>query len=118
MDKNFSVPPEMRALAEKSLDQAKQAFDGFMAATRQAVATVESHAANARSGAQDVNALALRFAEHNIETSFEFAQKLARAKTVQEMMSLHADYVKQQMAALNDQAKDLGQRAAEMAAKK
>jgi S-adenosylmethionine:diacylglycerol 3-amino-3-carboxypropyl transferase len=28
----FEVPPEMRAFAEKSVEQARQAFDGFISA--------------------------------------------------------------------------------------
>ncbi len=37
----FEVPPEMRALAEKSVEQARQAFDGFISAAHQAVSAFE-----------------------------------------------------------------------------
>jgi len=33
----FEVPPEMRAFAEKSVEQARQAFDGFISAAHQAM---------------------------------------------------------------------------------
>ena len=33
----FEIPSEMRAFAEKSVEQAKQAFDGFISAAHQAV---------------------------------------------------------------------------------
>ena len=33
----FDVPPEMRAFAEKSVEQARQAFDGFISAAHHAV---------------------------------------------------------------------------------
>jgi hypothetical protein len=37
----FEVPPEMRALAEKSVEQARQAFDGFISAAHQAMSAFE-----------------------------------------------------------------------------
>ena len=59
---NFEIPPEMRALAEKSMEQAKLAFDSFCSATQKAVSTADKQAA----GAKDVGELAVRFAERNI----------------------------------------------------
>jgi len=112
MDKShFEVPPEMRAFAEQSVNQAKKAFDGFIHAARQAANSADTQAHTARSGAKEVGDLAMGFAERNIAASFEFAQKLVKAKDVQEVMKLQSDYLKQQMTALSEQARDLGQKA-------
>jgi phasin len=111
---NFEIPAEMRAFAEKSVEQAKQAFDSFIAATQHAVSTAENQAASARTGAREVGELAVRFTQRNIASSFEFAQKLVQAKDSAEVMALHADYVKSQMAALADQAKELNKQAAKL----
>src|SRR5579872_3805311 len=105
---NFEIPSEMRAFAEKSMAQAKQAFDGFASAAQQAVSAAESHANAARSGAKEVGELAMQYTERNIASSFEFAQKLLRAKGSDEILSLHSEYVKEQMAALAEQARELG----------
>ncbi|MBV9558519.1 MAG: phasin [Pseudolabrys sp.] len=110
----FEIPAEMRAFAEKSVEQAQKAFDTFIAAARHAAVTAETQAKSASGGAKEVGDLAMRFAERNISASFELAQKLVRAKDVQEVMKLQSDYVKAQMAALQEQAKDLGQRASKM----
>lgn len=107
----FEIPAQMRQLAEDSVEQAKQAFDSFISAARKAVDTAETQAASARSGAKEVGDLAMRFAARNIDTSFEFARKLARAKDGQEMLALHGEYVSGQIAALTDQAKELSRRA-------
>ena len=104
----FEIPPEMRAFAEKSVEQARQAFDGFISAAHQAVSTFEGQAETARKGAKDVTEKAMTFAERNIASSFELAQQLVRAKDAQEVMSLQADYIKRQMQALTEQAKELG----------
>ena len=50
---NFEIPAEMRAFAEKSVAQAKLAFDSFISAAQQAVNTAETHANTARVGAKE-----------------------------------------------------------------
>ena len=111
---NFEIPAEMRALAEKSVEQARQAFETFMSAATQAASTADKQAAGARAGVKEVGGLAVRFAERNVASSFEFAQQLVRAKDSQEVMALHAAYVKRQIAALSDQTKELTKEAAKM----
>lgn len=112
---NFEIPSDMRAFAEKSVAQARQAFDGFVNAAQQAVSAVESQATDARSNAKELGELAMRYTERNISSSFDFAQRLLRAKGSDEVLSLHGEYVKEQMAALSEQAKELSRRSAKMA---
>jgi len=107
----FEIPPEMRAFAEKSVEQAKQAFDGFISAAHNAVTAFEGHAESARKGAKHVTEKAMDFAEQNVAASFEFAQKLFRAKDVQEVMKLQAEFIRTQMQVLAEQAKELGESA-------
>lgn len=113
----FDFTADMRALAEQSVAQAKEAFDTFAAAAQHAVNTAESQAIGAQTGAKEVGQLAMTFAERNIASSFDFAQRLLAAKAPEEVMAMHADYVSAQMAALTEQAKELTGRAAKMAGK-
>jgi phasin len=112
---SFEIPAEMRAFAEKSVEQAKQAFDTFISAAQHAVSTAESQATNARNSAKEVGEMAIGFTQRNVASSFEFAEKLVRAKDAQELAALHTDYVKSQIAALTEQAKELSKKAAKMA---
>ncbi len=112
---NFEIPAEMRQTAERSVEQARKAFDGFIAAARQAISTFEGQAAAVQTGAKDVGKTAVAFAEQNVASSFEFAQKLARAKDIEEIMRLQAEFVKTQIQALSDQAKELGETATKAA---
>jgi phasin len=105
----FDVPPEMRAFAEKSVEQARQAFDGFISAAHQAMSAFEGQAETARKGAKDVTEKAMTFAERNITSTFEFAQELVRARGVEDVLRLHADYIKRQMQVLTEQARELGE---------
>ena len=115
MAEQFQIPPEMRAIAEKSVEQAKQAVEGFISAAQRTASALEGQAETARKGAKDVGGKAMGFVEQNITTSFDFAQKLVRAKDVQEMLELQASYIKTQMQALSEQAKELGQSTGKMA---
>ncbi len=108
-DENFEIPAEMRAFAERSVEQAKQAFEGFITAAHRTVSTFEGRAETARKDAQDVGQKAMQFAERNIATSFDFAQRLVRARDVDEMLRLQADYVRSQIQTLTEQAKELGE---------
>jgi phasin len=112
---NFEIPADMRAFAEKSVEQAKQAFDSFISAAQHAVSTAESQAVNARSGAKEVGEMAIGFTQRNVASSFEFAEKLVRAKDAQEFTTLHADYVKSQIVTLTEQAKELAKQATKLA---
>jgi len=113
---NFDVPTQMRQFAEQSVEQAKKAMDGFLTAAQKTAATLETQASTAQSGAKDVTQKVMSFAEQNIANSFEFAQKLVRAKDVQEVMALQQEFLKAQMQAMQAQAKDLGSVAQKAAA--
>ena len=105
---NFEVPTQLRQMAEQSLEQARKAVDGFMTAAQKAVTTAEAQAAAAQSGAKDVGQKAMSFAEQNVASSFEFAQKLVRAKDIQEVMALQQEFLQSQMKVISEQAKDIG----------
>jgi phasin len=104
----FEVPTEMREFAEKSVDQARKAFDGFMTAAQKASSQLQGTAETARASAEDASKKALSYAEGNVTAAFELAQKMVRAKDVNEIMSVQAEYLKNQMASLQTQMKDLG----------
>ena len=112
----FPVTPDVRRFAEQSVEQARQAFDGFMSAAHGAVSTLENQAAAAQAGARDVQRQAVQFAEDNVAASFDLAKRLVAAKDPAEMAQLHAAYVKSQMEKLSEQARTLGQAAAKAAA--
>ena len=112
---NFEVPTQMRQFAEQSLEQARKAVDGFLTQAQKAVTTVEAQANAAQSNAKDMGQKAMGFAEQNIANSFEYAQKLVRAKDIQEVMALQQEYLQSQMKAMSEQVKDLGSTASKAA---
>jgi hypothetical protein len=91
---HFQVSADMRALAEKSVEQARQAFDGFIGAAQHAV---DMFGETAGKGAKDVVEKAVTFAEKDMAISFDFARKLVRARGVQDVLRLHTEYVNAQL---------------------
>ena len=112
---NDFVPPEMRKFAEESVQQAKKAFDDLISATQKAVSTFEGHAASAQTTAVELQRKVVGYSERNVAASLEFAQRLLQAKAPEDVMKLHADYMKAQMQALTEQARDIAQHAAKAA---
>lgn len=112
---NFEIPREMRTFAEQSVEQARKAFDGFITAAQKAASSLEGQATAAQSSAKDIRQKAMAFAEQNVATSFEFAQKLVRAKDLEELTRLQAEFVQRQMQSLAEQAQELGQTASKVA---
>ena len=91
---DFQVSADMRAIVEKSVEQARQAFDGFVTAAHRAV---DMFGETAGKGAKDVAEKAVTFAEKDMAISFDFARKLVRARDVQDVLRLQTEYVNAQV---------------------
>lgn len=105
----FGIPPDMRTLAEQSVEQARTAFNTFINAAHDAVGRLDVQAKAAQEGARGLSGKAVGYAESNVAAAFDFAQKVVRATTPQELVKLQAEFIQAQMQALSAQAKDLGE---------
>jgi phasin len=105
----FEIPKDMRSMAEASFDQARQAFEKFLAGAQQTAGSLEERSATVRAGAKDISSTAMSYAEKNVQASLDYAQSLLGAKDLTEIMRLHSEYVQAQMHALAQQASEMGQ---------
>jgi phasin len=105
----FEIPKEMRQMAETSVEQARKAFDKFMANAQATAGTIEERRATVRAGAKEIGVKAVSYAEKNVQASLDYAQSLLKAKDLPEVMKLHSDFVQDQMRALAEQASEMGQ---------
>jgi phasin len=110
----FAVPTEMRAFAEQSVAQARKAFESFIDAANQAMGQIQGRAQAAQSSATEIAHKSLSYAEKNVESTFDFAQKLMQAKDASQIMALQSEYLSRQMQTLSTQVQDLGQSAAKI----
>jgi phasin len=105
---NYEIPPEMRDFAEKSVEQARKAMDGFIGAAQKTVDTFEGSATTVQASAKDMTRKTFSYAEQNIAAAFELAQRMVRAKDVQEAMQAQAEFVRSQFEAMQTQMKEFG----------
>jgi phasin len=110
----FAIPNEMRAFAEQNVAQARKAFDGFIQAANQAVGQLHGRAQAAHSSVTEIAQKSMAYAEQNVATTFDFAQKLMHAKDAAEVMGLQSEYLSRQMQAISSQVQELGQSAAKI----
>ena len=111
----FEIPPDMLAFTEKSFDQARAAFEKMMGMAQTTIATVEGQHKAAQAGAKDISTKVMEFAERNVADAFSYAQKLVQAKDPQSLVQLHTEFVQSQIKTLTEQAKTLGETAANAA---
>jgi phasin len=105
----FEIPKEMRSMAEASFDQARKAFEKFVAGAQQTAGEIQERGATVRAGAKDIGAKAISYAEKNVQASLDYAQALLHAKDLTEVMRLHSEYLQSQMRSLAEQANEMGQ---------
>ena len=111
---HFAIPEEVRSFAEQSVAQARKAFESFIDAANQTVGQMQGRAETAHNTANEIAHKSMQYAEQNVATTLDFAQKLMRAKNAAEVMGLQSEFLGRQMQALSAQVHDLGQSAAKM----
>ena len=102
----FEIPPEMRDLAEKNVEQARVAYGQFMEFMSQAL-NAWSSAGPEAGNFKALQERAIAFAKENAERSFSLASDLAKAKDMQEVVTLQSRYVQTQMQTFGIQAQQL-----------
>lgn len=116
-DKQHEIPDAVREMAERNVEQARQAYTQFMDMARQAQTVVTKSSEAMAKSALDVQVQALRYAEENINASFQFASDLAKARDLKEYVEVQTRYAQKQMKTYTEQAQDLGRLLSEVAPK-
>jgi hypothetical protein len=105
---SFEIPPELRDLAEKNVEQARAAYGQFMDFLTQAMGAWAGSPAGVETASfRTVQEKAVAFAKENAERAFALASELARAKDVQEVLTLQSRYAQTQMQTFGIQAQQL-----------
>lgn len=89
IDPKLEVPAELRDLAEKTIDQAEQAFSLFFDAAGKSMTTMPGAGA-------EISKQALSFTEQNMKAAFDHARKLVHATDLQEAMRIQSDFLRSQ----------------------
>lgn len=104
---NFEIPTEMRAFAEKSVDQARTAVTTLIGTALKQAEQLQTTSKSVHDSMQTVVAKGLDHVQENASATFDFAQKLVRTRDLKEAFELQAEFLRTQIASLQAQAKDL-----------
>ncbi|SDQ71173.1 phasin family protein [Pseudovibrio sp. Tun.PSC04-5.I4] len=109
----FEVPEQMREFADRSIDQARKAFDHFMDATETAVSSMEGASNPMQVDSAGMHRQALTFAEQNVNSAFELAQRMFQAQNMEELVGLQTEYLHKQMELSGAQVREMGEKASQ-----
>jgi hypothetical protein len=85
----FEIPPQLRELAEKNIEQARTAYGQLMDGMTQAMSAWLSVPSEAMtSGFKAVQEQAIQFAKENAEACFALASDLTKAKDLQDVLRM------------------------------
>jgi len=107
MPKMGEMPEPMRQVMKSSIEQARKAFETFIAASQQAVANMDTSAAPASHSMKMLNEKIAEFTKANAEANFDLAVRLADAKEVKDVIELQNQHVRQQMETFAQQLEEL-----------
>jgi hypothetical protein len=95
---NFGEMPEpVRNIMKASIDQARKAFETFIAASQQAMSNFEGPSNPATDGLKQLNDKMAEFTKKNADANFRFAMGLADAKQINEVIEMQNGYVRELM---------------------
>ena len=103
----IEMPEAFRDMAEKGVQQAKDAYARIKTAAEEATDLAEDTYATATKGAAEYNLKALEALRVNMNAAFDYTREFLGAKTPTEAVELSASYTRKQFEALAAQTKDL-----------
>jgi phasin len=102
-----AVPEGVRALAEKSVAQTRQAYDHSLDAFDTSLTTFERTFDAAGQGAIAFNSKIVDIARRNVSASFDLATSLAGAKNLADIVELQSAFWRKQFGVLTAQAEEV-----------
>jgi len=104
---DMAVPEAVRAIAEKTVTQSREAYETAKGSMEEAVEVLEKSIDQAGQGAAALNRKVIDNAQTNLNTGFDLAKDLASAKNIAEIMELQASYARKQFESLSAQAEEI-----------
>ena len=102
-----AVPEGVRALAEKNVAQSREAYDRSKDAFDASLTTFERSFDAAGQGAAAFNRRIVDIARRNVESSFDLASSLAKAKNLTDIVELQTAFWRKQFGVLTAQAEEV-----------
>lgn len=101
------MPESVRNIMKSSIEQAKKAFDTFIAASEKAMTSFEGAPAVSGTGLKTVNEKIAEFTKANANANFRYAMKLADAKQISEVVEMQNAHVRDMMDSFTKQMEEM-----------
>jgi phasin len=108
------IPESLRDLMKMSIEQAKRAFDTFVATSENTWKSLETTSQSARVGLTALNAKIAEITRNNAEANFALALKLAESKDINQAMDLQTQHARKQMETFVHQLEEMRDLAAQI----
>jgi phasin len=102
-----TVPESVRLLAEKTVNQTREAYERGKDALEEAVDALERSFDAAGQGAAAYNRKLIDIAQRNLNSGFDLAKSLAGAKNLAEFMELQSAFIRNQFDVFASQAGEI-----------
>ena len=112
---NMEMPEAFREMAEKHVEQTRDAYAKAKVASEEAVNLLENTYEAAAKGATDYNNKLIEITRTNTRAAFDYAQALLGAKSPSELIELSTAQMRKQFEIVSAQSKELCALAQEMA---
>lgn len=106
MDKKFSQ--DMSGMMAQNFEQAHKAMENYLQFFQKSMSAVPW-------GKTELSEKVKSYAEQNVAAAFDFAQKLSKAKDLQDLVRIQTEFFQTQLKSMTDQTKDLSETATEAA---
>ncbi len=105
---NFTeFPDSIRNIMKSSIEQARKAFDTFVASSEKMLQGVETTGNPVADNLKHLNEKIASFTRQNAETNFNLAMRLADARQLSEIVELQSAHVREQMETFSRQLEEL-----------
>ena len=105
--RDATVPESVRALAEKTVMQTREAYEKAKDALEDAVDALERSFDAAGQGAAAFNRKLIDITQRNLNSGFDLAKNLAGAKNLAEIVELQSAFIRQQFDTMASQAGEI-----------
>jgi hypothetical protein len=96
------IPTDMRKITEQTMEQVGTAINAYLQFFQRGVPS------NLMGGSELTNKVLIH-AEHNVASAFAFARRLLQVKDPQDLFMLQMEFIRAQLQAMAEQAKDLSE---------
>jgi phasin len=107
------IPQGLRDLLKLSIEQARRAFETFVATSEKTWKSIETSSQAARNSMQGLNEKIAEITRANADSSFALALELAESKDISQAMELQSEHVRKQMETFARQLEEIRDLAAQ-----